>query len=419
MRLLANHRSGARRGAFYVTWLLRALLVAACARAPSAQVPEPGTQTRGGVKAANPLARAAESGNLYRVVQSGRVGFIDGAGRVVIRPQFATAYPFSEGFATVVIGGPEHYKYAFIDTAGRVVFETEDSPGEKGFSSGVAVLLKHNSSSNYYVDKNFKWVAGFYDHAEDCTEGLCAVRFDPLGPRHWGYISTSGAVVVKGQYDWARPFSEGVARVGVMTGEPHPEHGAPAVEGREGYIDHSGKMVTPLRFEEAWDFSEGMAQVRVGGKWGYIEKSGRVVIAPQFEDSQPFKGGLARVKSGGRWGYVNKSGETVIAPQFLEARDFSEGWAAVTRGGGWLYIDGAGKTMLQVPYRWVGPFRNGVALFRDDDKSGVMDRAGRVLVAPQYQYLEMVSDELILVEDEEKGIGYIDYTGREVWKPRR
>ena len=361
-------------------------------------------------------ADRTESGTLYPIIQSGKFGFIDGKGRVVIKPQFLMAFRFSEGLAVVAIGNSQNNKVAFVDTTGRTVFETDASPSEKGFSSGVAVLLANSSSGQYYVDKTGRRIGGYYADAEDCTEGLCAVRMDSMEPRQWGYIDTSGAIIVKGQYDWARPFSEGIARVGIMAGKPKLENGVPAADGKEGFIDRSGRMITPLKFDKARDFSDGMAQVKLGDKWGYVNRTGDLVIAPQYEESQAFKDGLARVKVNGFWGYIDKSAKMTIAAQFESVDDFYEDWAAVKQGGRSFYVDRTGRTVLTTPYENVGSFRNGRAIVRMNSKSGLINKEGKIIVSPQFPSLEMVSDELIRVEDREKGIGYINYSGEFIWK---
>jgi WG containing repeat len=114
--------------------------------------------------------------DLYPIVQNGRVGFIDSKGRVVIRPRFLAASNFSEGLALVTIRNEQNQKYAFIDTSGRIVIRTDASPSAKGFSDGVAVLL--SGASHCYIDKKGQMIAGYFGRAEDCTEGLCAIRFD-------------------------------------------------------------------------------------------------------------------------------------------------------------------------------------------------------------------------------------------------
>lgn len=361
------------------------------------------------------LSGIMQPGKLYLVVQGGKFGFINGKGQVIVKPQFLRVMPFSEGLAPVMAGTPRAPQYAFIDTTGRVVIRTQDAPSEKGFSSGVARMLKNSSSSSYYIDKAGNKVGVYYAGAEDCTEGLCAVRMGSMGPKQWGYVDTAGAMVVKGQYDWAMPFSEGLGRVGVTMGEAREEKGVWVVDGKVGFIDRSGKAVTPLEYDKAQDFSNGMAGVMVGGRWGFINQSGEMVVAPRFEEVQPFEGGLARVKIDGRWGYIDKGGMTVIAAKYEAASNFREGWAAVKVDGRAFFIDRDGRDALQTPYSQVGTLRNGLCLFVESGKVGLMDKQGRVLVKARYDSLEMVSDELVRVGNGDGAIGYIDYGGRVVW----
>ena len=365
-----------------------------------------------------------ESEDLYWIVQDGRVGFIDSTGRVVIKPQFVITYPFfSEGLVAVLIGNEEKQKTAFIDTKGRIIFETDDSPSEKGFSSGVAVLLADHSSGHYYVDKKGRWIAGYYNDAKDCTEGLCAVKFESMGSKHYGYINTSGATVIKGQFDYAYPFAEGVARVSMVPDDRKDDDIGPPFWGcKYGFIDRSGTPITPIHFDGASDFSEGMAEVKLGDKWGYIDHTGQMVIAPQYEETGPFKNGLARIKVNGVWGFIDKPGQQVILARFEFARDFSDDWTVVgfQKGVFTFYIDLTGRKVLDVPYgRGVGGFRNGVAAVCENNKCGLMNKAGEIIVSPRFKELEMSSDELIRVTDEKNRIGYMNYRGEFVWKPSR
>ncbi len=323
-----------------------------------------------------------DSGELYLIVKNGRFGFVNGRGRVVIRPRYRLAAPFSEGLAK-----------------GRMAVRPFDGSGTK-FSSGVASVLM---GANYiYIDKHGKWVTRFYQRAEDCTEGLCAVEMERLGPKRWGFINTSGAIIVKGQYDWAHPFREGFARVAIMIGAPYEKDGAPAVDLKAGYIDRTGKPITPLEFDRAWDFSNGMAQVELKGKWGYIDKTGRLVISYQYDETHAFQEDLAAVKVNGLWGFIDKTGKLVILPQFEYVNDFSEGLAAVGRRGENLYIDRSGKVVLSPPFKGLGPFRDGLATFRVDDKAGVLNRAGKIVLEAQFASIEILSGGVIRVEDPKK-----------------
>ena len=66
--------------------------------------------------------------------------------------------------------------------------------------------------------------------------------------------------------NFAYPFHEGLARIQVGT--------------LFGFINTTGAIVIKPQFEGAYDFSEGKARVRKGDKWGFIDLKGMFVIKP-------------------------------------------------------------------------------------------------------------------------------------------
>jgi hypothetical protein len=174
----------------------------------------------------------------------------------------------------------------------------------------------------------------------------------------WGYADMKGSVVIKPQFDAARPFVDGLAQVGVVD-EELPEIAArPNL--KWGYIDERGRVIVGLRYAVLNRFSEGLAAAAVldseqpertfrgrGGerlnlKWGYVDASGREAIAMQFLDAGDFSEDLAHVNVGkeseslcgkpGNYGYIDKSGAFVIKPQFAIATAFQHGRARVFVG---------------------------------------------------------------------------------------
>ncbi|MHC4489349.1 MAG: WG repeat-containing protein [Planctomycetota bacterium] len=63
-------------------------------------------------------------------------------------------------------------------------------------------------------------------------------------------------------------------------------------EGRWGYIDNSGKVVIAQQYDDARDFSEGLARVNISGKWGYIDRYGDIFIEATFVDSLDIGGDI-------------------------------------------------------------------------------------------------------------------------------
>jgi hypothetical protein len=92
------------------------------------------------------------------VKADGRWGYIDKTGRVVIKPQFESAEPFSDGLAAVSVGVN---RVGYVDTAGQVAIPPTYVSGRK-FTRGLARVTKMGApgrgTAMSYIDKSGKEV---------------------------------------------------------------------------------------------------------------------------------------------------------------------------------------------------------------------------------------------------------------------
>lgn len=358
-----------------------------------------------------------------------RIGFIDNTGKLVI--------PFDRLPKTTVGVGEFH--------EGRAVIYLREETGDK-----------LNGNSNYragYIDETGKVViAPRFDSARDFSEGLAYVELDASGFR--GFIDREGKTVIKVDAPTAKDFHEGLAAVGTREGRDDRV-------GDWGYIDRSGREVIKRQYFFAEDFAEGLAGVLVdNGKYGFINQRGTMVIPPNFE---PFKGlrhkkvimgtsrfsaGLACVKeAGGFYGYINKKGEFAIPPRFERAQEFSEGLAwVVTKDWKAGWIDKSGQLVVtgingqSFPARTEIIYTDEILDWRYSEglvpfilyvenkfMRGYMDRSGRVVIKLQrddeFGTLNPFSGGVAMVylfvqgkRGEEQKYGYIDKTGRFLWR---
>lgn len=309
--------------------------------------------------------------------ERGKFGYIDETGRVVIKPQFDYAYPFSEGLAAVGIGD----KAGFIDPSGRAVIPFQYHR-TVSFSDGVAAVYVRwdgvekrfpcgyiNHSNNYVIKPPTKF------RCSEFHEGFAAVEVydEQIGEWLGTYINKKGQQAVASRLAVGEPFSEGLARVEDFTkwsfvnpegqtvidlrpqgrSEPTDERLSPAssfseglamvgiiVDGtsghsRFGFMDRSGKMVfrLPFNIRAEGDFHDGRAQV-------YVAMS--QTVRTRF-DNQIYE----QEENVSARGYIDKTGKTVIQPRFSRVEDFSEGLAVVRVGKG-LPVDDYNIT----PERW-------------------------------------------------------------------
>ena len=274
-----------------------------------------------------------------------------------------------------------------------------------------------------------------FKNAQSFSDGLAAVEVDGK----WGYIDRNGEMIIQPQFLQARPFKNGRARVEVSPNSWR-------------YIDRIGKVAIDIDFN--WsikDFSEGLAASYVEdpkrfeclskvyinmraeyegyrpgesslfcGRWGFIDLAGKLAVEPQFIEAFSFSDGLAavrvqnpNVKDQKSWlyGYIDHTGVIVIAPQFEAAFDFSEGIARVGVNGRITFIDKTGKRLTETTFDDAKDFHEGLAQIKINDRWGYLDKAGKIAIPAEFTIAARFSEGLAAAARSGTLVGYIDRTG--------
>jgi murein DD-endopeptidase MepM/ murein hydrolase activator NlpD len=215
-----------------------------------------------------------------------RVGYVDKTGKLVVPAQFNYGGNFSEGLAGVYVGGTavvgNHNmidypgaKVGYIDKTGKLVIAPQFDYSVGDFSEGLAAVQVRNKWG--YIDKNGSIVIKpQFDLAHEFSEGLAAVKISTF---RCAYINNAGKLVINLNYkcSMGNIFSDGLAAVNISS-----KNG----KWKWGYIDTTGKMVILAQLDSTDKFSAGLAWVRTGPlgheKVGYIDKYGKDITSDNF-----------------------------------------------------------------------------------------------------------------------------------------
>ncbi len=232
-----------------------------------------------------------------KVVSSkGKFGFVDVKGAEAINCQYSAATPFNEGYALV---RKENEAYVLTKDAKEILI------------SGVKINAIHK----------FKGGLGRFRNAENSL---------------FGFVNTSGKVVIDAKFKSAGNFNGGVAW-------------AKDNNGKVGFIDENGAWIIEPKFEagKKYDPITGLARVKLDGKWMYVRKDGSFLNVEGLEKWGDFENGLCDGKLKGKIGFFDKDGKWVIKSEYDATRGFKNGYAAVKLNGLWGFIDTSGKVVIQ------------------------------------------------------------------------
>lgn len=292
---------------------------------------------------------------LAGLIQDGKLGFADTAGKIVIPfqyhwiPSFNSFpnYPiFTDGLIAIIEGSASsnlrNGKIGFMNTAGKLIIEPQyDLMGELPiYINGKATVFKDRQPIVIDTFGNELFKTGLGANGFFYFVGGFATIYAESG--HQGIIAEDGTIILAPKYNGVNPFSEGFAAVQI----DGDENGVTS-----GFVNKNGEFVFDKRFGFVQDFHEGLAAVEVKGKWGYIDTTGNFIIEPQFEAANDFYNGIAIVgiKKGQllKYGFIDKAGKFVLEPVYNEANEFQFGLAPVKIGNRFGYINIKGEIVIK------------------------------------------------------------------------
>ena len=305
--------------------------------------------------------------------ETGRWGFIDGAGEWAVQPIYENALGSYSGASQTGL------------------FAAQNASEQKWGLVNIANL------QSWAVSPGFANIGAFSAASVDGGDAgrALAPAIDSVTGRA-GYIDASGAWAIAPNLLSAHQFIGGFAA-------------AQASDGSWGVLNQSGTWAVQPAYQDVdtdpQDPAEqGFAFKKGTAKWDFVLADGTAILSDvTAKTARPFAQGLAAYSDGisELWGFVDTDGDVAINPAFSNAYGFCEGvapaqdaasglWGLVGTSGAWK-VTPAWKSMRGFSYM-EKPDGTRVAVARAQDAStdlwGFVDVGGRWSVQPAYSSLQ-------------------------------
>lgn len=356
-------------------------------------------------------------------------GFIDLNGKVLIDYQYSRAGSFEQGLAPIYLNGG----YGYINSKNELRIPTEYS-GAEDFENGVARITKDfkqgiiDTLGNYILRPKYLSISKFNKYGLaivrygserirsgviDKTGKMCAEGFLSIMPfkegraavrykNGYGFINTSGKLIINAKYSKVGSFANGRAMV--------------QKERQCGYIDLYGKEVIPCKYSKCLDFNEGRAIVYKGyRKGGLIDIDGKVLIKPSVSRLYDFNNGRGLVRNKDQNFIYITDQNRLYDGSYEDAKKFTHGVAAVKVNNKWGIINQNGIEVIPPKYDKIEPFENGYARVRIKGFSGLTNLKGEIIMDANYEYITYAGQGIFRVEKGDK-VGYFDMSGEWIWE---
>ena len=191
---------------------------------------------------------------LYPIKNANRWGYMNGKGKVIIKPQFYRAGNFSEGLAAVRVDG----SYGYINKKGVFIIEPKFDVAY-GFSHGLAKVFVEGGKP-YFIDKKGR-ILFQHDFVSMMNFGGChlTIATDSLKNDH--LIDRNGDFITRRGFKKIFQFFDGVATVFGLNHNSYFKDTLHPLVIEVGLVDTLGNLIVPYgKYRNISEFSNGYAE---------------------------------------------------------------------------------------------------------------------------------------------------------------
>ncbi len=273
-----------------------------------------------------------------------------------------------------------------------------------------------------------------YDEVGPFRNGLAVV----LKNSKFGVINKKNELVVDFKYDEIVDFQDGRAIVSLNEMynliDPFGKEISPTyvndlvyfsngifvglIDTSYQFLDKNLQLVSNVNYQEVGDLIEGFSIIKMNGKFGVIDSSLNVKILVQFDEIERFNVNTFIYSLNGKKGLISTDGDKLTEPIFDDISEFNpDNNTAVVKIGSmisWIKMDGTKFiefTTENFPNALeLAQFSKGFAVFRKKGKFGFIDEKSKLAFKPSLESTSKYINAIPVVKDSKWGL--IDFKGK-------
>lgn len=243
------------------------------------------------------------------VIKDSKAGYINTSGTLVVPAEYVpipnSIYPpdFTNGYVVL----KKDKKCGMFDRKGKLVIPFNYI---SVYNPSEGLVSVNDGTSSFYLDTNGRQALPYkYDHAGSFYKGVAVVAIRDAqfaGGDKYYLIDREG-----------KKISENYSFLGYKGNAPI--FACDSTGKHYGFLDTSGKVVLPFIYDRAYYFEYGIAEVVLNGEKGIIDKNGKFTRIPSDKNIQlkMLSNGLIKSALDGKICFYDREGNKIIHGDYL------------------------------------------------------------------------------------------------------
>ena len=170
--------------------------------------------------------------------------------------------------------------------------------------------------------------------------------------------------------------------------------------GMMGYSDSSGAWLIRPEYDDAGFFYNGIAGVERGDKIGLINKKNELLVDFIFDDIEIDKE-LFVVTADDYLGVINRNGDYVFDTVYQDISILDEGFICAQKDSLYAFYNRDGEQLTQEQYDFVLNFKNGLCPVSSKGQIGLLDKNLSLVIPCEFKSIYTFSDSLFILTNKD------------------